>query len=119
MPVPVETLRAEKYVGDAGDSASGERAAAAQCARARSVDPAAADGAPIVSGGLGTRATGECVGDGVSAGRLVWVSGDEFHAHGFCGYNWGDVFGDAGSRAGRRGRDWRALGGRGERDGSD
>ena len=71
LPVPIEALRPEKYVGDDGDPAPGKRATSAHGTRPRGLDSAAAHGAPALSSGPGVGSFRQRLGHCVSAGRLV------------------------------------------------
>src|SRR5579859_614033 len=73
MPVSIEALRAEKHVGEAGDTASGIGTGAAIGTRKSGMDTTAANGAATFSGGTGTGNSRKRVGHCVSAGRLVWI----------------------------------------------
>src|SRR5580704_6783921 len=73
MPVPIETLRPEKYVGDARSAASGNGAAAEVGAWACGMDSTAADGAAVIPGGPGIGGSWQHVGYCVSAAGLVFA----------------------------------------------
>src|SRR5262249_43341014 len=73
MPLPIETLRSEKHVGVARNSAAGIWAIAAFGARARGVDSAAENGAATFPGCFGAGDSRQRVGYRVSPGRLVWI----------------------------------------------
>src|SRR5216683_3497407 len=70
VPLPIEALRAEKYVGDVGDSPRGGGISAAASAWTSGMDSAAANSAATVSSGTGVGAPRKCVGHRISAGGL-------------------------------------------------
>src|SRR3974390_1530647 len=75
MPLPVEALRPEKHVGEPRSAAPRPGEVSPEGERKGGMDSAATDGTAAVPGSLGAGYPGKCVGNCVSARRLVFVPG--------------------------------------------